>query len=165
MKHRLFSYAKPTFAFMDGITMGVGIALLCRFRVAAQNTKLAMPETGIGLFSDVVAGCYLSRLPRRIGQYLALTGARIEGAEALAPADHDYQGGFAAALMLKDLRLAMQAAGRPAPPHRGQQGGGIIRAVGQRGQRWTRLLRDHPHAVEARGGSTPPLASASVRGE
>ncbi len=26
------------------------------------------------------------------------------------PADHDYQGGFAAALMLKDLRLAMQAA-------------------------------------------------------
>jgi 3-hydroxyisobutyrate dehydrogenase len=26
------------------------------------------------------------------------------------PADHDYQGGFAAALMLKDLRLALDAA-------------------------------------------------------
>jgi enoyl-CoA hydratase len=86
MNHRLFTYVKPTVAFMDGITMGggVGISQPCKFRVATENTKLAMPETGIGLFPDVGGGWYLSRLPGRIGQYLALTGARIDGAECLA---------------------------------------------------------------------------------
>jgi enoyl-CoA hydratase len=86
MNHRLFTYAKPIVAFMDGITMGggVGLALPCRFRVATENTKFAMPETGIGLFPDVGGGWYLSRLPGRIGQYLALTGHRINGADCLA---------------------------------------------------------------------------------
>ena len=42
-----------------------------------------MPETGIGLFPDVGGGWWLSRLPGRLGQYLALTGARIDGSEAL----------------------------------------------------------------------------------
>ena len=86
LNHRLFTYAKPTVAFMDGITMGggVGIALPCRYRVATENTRLAMPETAIGLFPDVGGGWYLSRLPCRIGQYLALTGARVDGAACLA---------------------------------------------------------------------------------
>jgi enoyl-CoA hydratase len=86
LNHRLFTYAKPTVAFMDGITMGggVGIACPCDFRIATENTKFAMPETGIGLFPDVGGGWYLSRLPGRIGQYLALTGHRLDGAECLA---------------------------------------------------------------------------------
>ena len=86
MNHRLFTYAKDVVAFMDGITMGggVGISQPCRFRVATENTRLAMPETGIGLFPDVGGGWYLSRLPGRIGQYLALTGHRLDGAECRA---------------------------------------------------------------------------------
>ncbi|KQU61724.1 enoyl-CoA hydratase [Sphingomonas sp. Leaf339] len=86
MNHRLFTYAKPTVAFMDGVTMGggVGLALPCRFRVATENTKFAMPETAIGLFPDVGGGWYLSRLPGRMGQFLALTGHRLNGAECLA---------------------------------------------------------------------------------
>jgi enoyl-CoA hydratase len=86
MNHRLFTYAKPTVAFMDGITMGggVGLALPCDFRIATENTKFAMPETGIGLFPDVGGGWYLSRLPGRTGQYLALTGHRLDGAECRA---------------------------------------------------------------------------------
>ena len=86
MNHRLFTYAKDIVAFMDGITMGggVGISQPCRYRVATENTRLAMPETGIGLFPDVGGGWYLSRLPGRIGQYLALTGHRLDGAECLA---------------------------------------------------------------------------------
>jgi enoyl-CoA hydratase len=85
MNHRLFTYSKPTVAFMDGITMGggVGISLPCKFRVATENTRFAMPETGIGLFPDVGGGWYLSRLPGRTGQFLALTGARIDGAECV----------------------------------------------------------------------------------
>jgi len=86
MNHRLFTYAKPIVAFMDGVTMGggVGISQPARYRVATENTRLAMPETGIGLFPDVGGGWYLSRLPGRIGQYLALTGHRVNGAECSA---------------------------------------------------------------------------------
>ncbi len=85
MNHRLFTYEKPVVAFMDGITMGggVGISQPARYRVATENTRLAMPETGIGLFPDVGGGWYLSRLPGRLGQYLALTGHRLDGAECV----------------------------------------------------------------------------------
>lgn len=83
LNHLLFTYPKPTVAFMDGVTMGggVGISQPCRLRVATENTRFAMPETAIGLFPDVGGGWYLSRLPGRVGQYLALTGARLDGAE------------------------------------------------------------------------------------
>ncbi|MEP6339100.1 enoyl-CoA hydratase/isomerase family protein [Parasphingorhabdus sp.] len=83
LNHLLFEYPKPVVAFMDGITMGggVGISQPARFRVATQNTRFAMPETGIGLFPDVGGGSYLSRLAGRLGQVLALTGARLDGAE------------------------------------------------------------------------------------
>lgn len=83
LNHLLFTYGKPTIAIMDGITMGggVGISQPCTYRVATENTRLAMPETGIGLFPDVGGGWYLSRLPGRVGQFMALTGARLDGAE------------------------------------------------------------------------------------
>jgi enoyl-CoA hydratase len=85
LNHLLFTYPKPIAAFMDGITMGggVGISQPAKFRVATENTRFAMPETGIGLFPDVGGGWFLSRLPGRLGQYLALTGARIDGSECL----------------------------------------------------------------------------------
>ncbi len=86
LNHLLFTYPKPVVAFMDGITMGggVGISQPATYRVATENTRFAMPETGIGLFPDVGGGWYLSRLAGRVGQYLALTGARIDGADCLA---------------------------------------------------------------------------------
>ncbi|KLE34717.1 enoyl-CoA hydratase/isomerase family protein [Aurantiacibacter luteus] len=85
LNHLLFTYPKPTVAFMDGITMGggVGISQPCKFRVATENTKFAMPEGAIGLFPDVGAGWYLPRLPGATGKFLALTGARLDGAECL----------------------------------------------------------------------------------
>jgi enoyl-CoA hydratase len=85
LNHLIFNYGKPVVAFMDGITMGggVGISQPAQFRVATENTRYAMPESGIGLFPDVGGGWYLSRLKGRVGQYLALTGARLDGAECL----------------------------------------------------------------------------------
>lgn len=85
LNHLMFTYPKPIVAFVDGITMGggVGISQPAAFRVATENTRFAMPETGIGLFPDVGGGWYLSRLPGRLGQFLALTGARLDGAECL----------------------------------------------------------------------------------
>jgi enoyl-CoA hydratase len=83
LNHLLFTYPKPVVAFMDGVTMGggVGISQPAKFRVATENTRFAMPETGIGLFPDVGGGWYLSRLEGRVGAFLALTGARLDGAE------------------------------------------------------------------------------------
>ena len=83
LNHQMMTYEKPIVAFMDGIVMGggVGIALPCKYRVATENTRFAMPETGIGLFPDVGGGWHLSRLGGRLGQFLALTGARLDGAE------------------------------------------------------------------------------------
>lgn len=85
LNHLEYTYPKPGVAFMDGITMGggVGIACPCRFRVATERTVLAMPETTIGIFPDVGGGRYLSRLRGRLAQFLALTGARLDGAECL----------------------------------------------------------------------------------
>jgi enoyl-CoA hydratase len=86
LNHLMFTYAKPIVAFMDGVTMGggVGISQPAKYRIATENTLFAMPETGIGLFPDVGGGWYLSRLPGAMGEYLALTGARLDGAECVA---------------------------------------------------------------------------------
>jgi len=85
LNHLLFTYPKATVAIMDGITMGggVGISQPCEFRIATENTRLAMPETGIGLFPDVGGGWYLPRLPGRVGEYIALTGARLDAGDCL----------------------------------------------------------------------------------
>ncbi|MCY7338871.1 MAG: enoyl-CoA hydratase/isomerase family protein [Sphingomonas bacterium] len=85
LNHLEYTYPKPGVAFMDGVTMGggVGIACPCRYRVATERTLFAMPETAIGIFPDVGGGRYLSRLRGRLAQFLALTGARLTGAECL----------------------------------------------------------------------------------
>ena len=85
LNHLMYTYPKPGVVFMDGVTMGggVGIACPCRYRVATERTVFAMPETTIGIFPDVGGGRDLSRLRGRLAQYLALTGARLNGAECL----------------------------------------------------------------------------------
>jgi enoyl-CoA hydratase/carnithine racemase len=86
LNHLLFAYPKPTAAFMDGVTMGggVGISRPCAYRIATDRTLFAMPETSIGMFPDVGGGWHLSRLLGRLPQFLALTGARLDGAECFA---------------------------------------------------------------------------------
>lgn len=85
LNHRIMTYPKPVIAWMDGITMGGGVGLAgpATLRVATEATRLAMPETGIGLFPDVGGGWFLSRLAGRLGAYMALTGARLDGADCL----------------------------------------------------------------------------------
>jgi enoyl-CoA hydratase/carnithine racemase len=86
MNHLMYTYPKRGVVFMDGIVMGggVGISCPCKYRIATERTIFAMPETSIGLFPDVGGGRYLSRLRGRIAQFLALTGARLDGAECVA---------------------------------------------------------------------------------
>lgn len=127
LNHQMFTYAKPIVSFMDGITMGggVGIALPCRYRVATEHTRLAMPETGIGLFPDVGGGWYLSRLPGRVGPFLALTGARLDGAECLAlgiathylPSDALAEAKAHIVETPGDIDTALRSLAPPEPPH------------------------------------------------
>lgn len=85
LNHLLFTYDTPVVAILDGVVMGggVGISMPAHFRIATERTTFAMPETGIGLFPDVGGGWYLPRLPGKAGLWLALTGARIKGADCL----------------------------------------------------------------------------------
>lgn len=86
LNHLIFTYPKPYIAFMDGIVMGggMGISQGASTRIVTEKTKMAMPETIIGLFPDVGGGYFLSRCPGAVGEWLALTGDTIGAAEALA---------------------------------------------------------------------------------
>ena len=89
LNHLIHAYPKPYVVFMDGIVMGGGMGISAHgsdsgLRIATERTKMAMPETNIGLFPDVGGGWFLSRCPGRVGEYLALTGQLITGADAAA---------------------------------------------------------------------------------
>lgn len=109
LNHLIHHYPKPYIAFMDGIVMGGGMGLCQgpalagpagqpesargqpsadrlggKLRIVTERTRMAMPETHIGLFPDVGGGHFLSRCPGHIGEYLALTGHVIGGADAVA---------------------------------------------------------------------------------
>lgn len=86
LNHLIHNYTKPYIAFMDGIVMGggMGISQGAALRVVTERTKMAMPETAIGLFPDVGGGYFLSRCPGRVGEWLALTGDTIGAGDAIA---------------------------------------------------------------------------------
>lgn len=74
---------KPTqIAIWNGIVMGGGVGVSCHspIRISTDNTVYAMPETGIGFFTDVGGSYFLSRVKNNInlGMYLGLTGHRLK---------------------------------------------------------------------------------------
>lgn len=93
----IHSYPKPFIAFMDGVVMGGGMGLSqgASLRLVTARSKLAMPETAVGLFPDVGGGYFLSRCPGFTGEWLALTGSSLGAAEAiqLGLADHGLDAG------------------------------------------------------------------------
>ncbi|MFM2058778.1 MAG: hypothetical protein RLY71_3163 [Pseudomonadota bacterium] len=86
LDHLIHAYAKPVIALLDGVTMGGGMGLGqgARLRIVTEHSKLAMPETNIGLFPDVGGGWFLARCPGHVGEYLALTGEVLGAADAIA---------------------------------------------------------------------------------
>ena len=85
LNHLIHLYPKPFVAFLDGVVMGggMGISQGASLRLVTEHTRMAMPETIIGLFPDVGGGYFLSRCPGHIGEYLALTGEVIAAQQAL----------------------------------------------------------------------------------
>ncbi|MGV8872327.1 MAG: enoyl-CoA hydratase/isomerase family protein [Rhodococcus sp. (in: high G+C Gram-positive bacteria)] len=79
-------YPKPYIAVIEAAAFGggLGISIHGSIRIVTENAVLAMPETAIGFVPDVGSSHFLSRLPGHVGRYLALTGTRITGSDALA---------------------------------------------------------------------------------
>ncbi len=86
LNHLIHHYPKPYIAFMDGIVMGggMGISQGAQLRIVTPRTKMAMPETNIGLFPDVGGGWFLARCPGHGGEWLALTSEVVGAGDALA---------------------------------------------------------------------------------
>ncbi|CUW45962.1 enoyl-CoA hydratase/isomerase family protein [Novacetimonas hansenii] len=82
----LAGYPKPVVSFMDGIAMGGGIGLggHVRHRIVTETSILAMPEVAIALTPDAGGSYLLSRAPGLSGLRLAVTGGRMDGAQAIA---------------------------------------------------------------------------------
>lgn len=85
MNAAIADYPKPIVALMQGFVMGggVGVGGHASHRIVGDSTKIAMPESGIGLIPDVGGTWILSRAPGRIGEYLTLTGAQIGAGDAI----------------------------------------------------------------------------------
>ena len=82
----------------NNMLLGASMIATCETFVLAQKLGLD-PQT----FFDIAS--------QASGQCWSMTSyCPVPGVGPSTPADHDYEGGFAAALMLKDLRLAMEAA-------------------------------------------------------
>jgi enoyl-CoA hydratase len=77
-------FRKPHVALINGITMGggIGISLYGTHRIAGENMRFGMPETGIGFFPDIGSSWFLPRMPGMTGLYLGLTGRICGRADA-----------------------------------------------------------------------------------
>lgn len=85
LDYLIHTYAKPILVWGGGIVMGGGLGLLAgaSHRVVTETSRIAMPEISIGLYPDVGGSWFLRRMPGRTGLYLALTGAALNGSDAL----------------------------------------------------------------------------------
>ncbi|SEK81198.1 Enoyl-CoA hydratase/carnithine racemase [Atopomonas hussainii] len=86
LDHLIHTYPKPFICWAHGYVMGGGMGLMqgASTRIVTPSTRLAMPEISIGLFPDVGGSWFLTRLPGKLGLFLALTAAHINAADALA---------------------------------------------------------------------------------
>jgi enoyl-CoA hydratase/carnithine racemase len=97
LDYSIHTYAKPILVWGSGIVMGGGLGLFAgaSHRIVTETSRIAMPEISIGLFPDVGGSWFLRRMPGRMGLFLALTGAALNGHDALAVglADHFVRSG------------------------------------------------------------------------
>ncbi|GFZ12725.1 ATP-dependent caseinolytic (Clp) protease/crotonase family protein [Actinidia rufa] len=73
-------------ALVHGISMGGGASLMVpmKFSVVTEKTVFSTPEASIGFHTDCGFSYMLSHLPGSLGEFLALTGARLNGKELVA---------------------------------------------------------------------------------
>ncbi len=98
LNSKLFYYQKPIVSFMQGFVMGGGVGIGCHgsHRIVCADSKISMPECGIGLIPDVGGSLMLALAPGRLGEFLGTTGWRM------GPEDAIYAG-FADIYISRDL--------------------------------------------------------------
>ncbi|AKI00651.1 enoyl-CoA hydratase/carnithine racemase [Hoeflea sp. IMCC20628] len=89
---KIAAYPKPYIALCQGFTMGggVGVSLHGSHRVVGESSKIAMPECAVGLVPDVGGTLLLARAPGRLGEYLGITGYRMNASDAILAGFADY---------------------------------------------------------------------------
>lgn len=147
-----FAAARPILAAMGKAVIHAGES------GAGQAAKIC---NNMLLGASMVATCETFKLAERLGldlqtfydisskasgQCWSMTSyCPVPGVGPETPADHDYQGGFATALMLKDLKLAMAAAqdaGAPVPMgHRAQELYAAFDAAGHGGMDFSAIIK------------------------
>jgi len=90
---RIANLSIPYIALMDGITMGggVGISAHGSDRIVTERSMIAMPECGIGLVPDVGGSMILANAPGHLGEFLAITGYRMNSGDAVLAGFGDVQ--------------------------------------------------------------------------
>lgn len=85
MNAEIANYPKPVVAFMQGFVMGggVGVGGHASHRIVGDTTRIAMPESGIGLIPDVGGSWLLGHAPGQLGEYLMLTADRMGPGDAI----------------------------------------------------------------------------------
>ncbi|CAL4974028.1 unnamed protein product [Urochloa decumbens] len=84
--YHIHTYKKTTVALVNGLVMGGGAAMVAplKFAVVTEKTIFATPEASVGLHTDCSFSYIHSRLPGYLGEYLALTGARLNAKEMIS---------------------------------------------------------------------------------
>jgi len=80
----LHNLQTPLVVWGNGYVMGGGMGLYqaADVRVATPSSRLAMPEITIGLYPDVGASLFLQRVPNKLGLFLGLTAAMVNGTDS-----------------------------------------------------------------------------------
>jgi 3-hydroxyisobutyrate dehydrogenase len=92
MNAKLFEFPKPVVSFLHGFVMGGGVGVGCHasHRIVCATSQIAMPECGIGLVPDVGGTLWLARAPGRLGEFLGITGDRMDAGDAIYAGFADY---------------------------------------------------------------------------
>lgn len=123
---KIYNYAKPIVTFLHGFTMGGGVGIGCHaaHRIVCENSQIAMPECSIGLVPDVGGSLILAKAPGHCGEFLGLSGDRMDAGDAIYVgfADHfipqaDWEP-LKAALVESGETTAIATATRPTPKAR-----------------------------------------------
>lgn len=84
--YHIHTYKKTQVSLVHGISMGGGASLMVpmKFAVVTEKTIFSTPEASIGFHTDCGFSYMLSHLPGHLGEFLAITGARLNGKELVA---------------------------------------------------------------------------------
>jgi 3-hydroxyisobutyrate dehydrogenase len=133
----------------NNMLLGASMVATCETFVLAKKLGLDLQT-----FFDIAS--------KASGQCWSMTSyCPVPGVGPETPADRDYEGGFAAALMLKDLRLAMEAAQSvdaytPMGAHAEELYARFAEALGGAGKDFSGIIRMLDDSWQRPDGSEPP---------